>query len=117
MESLKKNNERLIYEDVIVRIGFSDDETKEPIPDPLDFNLRFYVQDRTEEFICSRQGGGTPINCSIEEGKVVCCIPKDTFHYCGNLILEDMDAVACSGFGDGDYESIGRWDTTIDYIE
>ena len=117
MKSLKKDNERLIYEDVICVVGFKDEDTGVKITNPTDFRLRFYVLGRTAEFICSRAGSAAPENCKIDgEGNIVCHIPKDTFPP-GRLVLEDMDAVPCDGFDDNDYESIGRYDTGIIYIE
>jgi hypothetical protein len=117
MKSLKKDNERLIYEDVICTASFKDEDTGEKIVNPTDFRLRFYVQGRTAEVICSRSGSGAPKNCKVDEGgKITCFLPKNTFSP-GRLIMEDMDAVPCDGFDDGDFETVGRYNTEIIFIE
>ena len=117
MKNIKKDNERLINEAVICVAWLEDDVTREKTNNPTDFHLRFYVEHRTEEVICSRDAGGTPENCTIDnEGNIICCLPKNTF-FPGRLLMEDMDAVACAGFQSGIYETIGRIDTEIIYIE
>jgi len=117
MKSIKKDNERLISEDVMCVVWLEDESTHEKAIDPADFHFRFYVEHRTEEVICSREKGGAPLNCSIDnEGNITCYLPKNTFQP-GRLLMEDMDTIACDGYEDGDFETIGRNDTEIIYIE
>jgi len=117
MKSIKKENERLTYEDVIYVTWFEDEAAGEKITNPPDFRLRFYVRNRTAEVICSRKGSGEPVNCKIDnEGNIYCFLPKNTFSH-GALWMEDMDAVPCPGFDDGDFETVGRNDTEIIYID
>ena len=114
MKKIKKDNERLINEDVICLIEVKD-EAGNIITNPTNFKFRFYVQNRNVEVICSR-GTGTAMNCKIENGCITCYLPKNTF-YAGHLLLDDMSLVACDGFDDGNFETIEPYYTGIDYIE
>lgn len=117
MEPIKKDNERLVNEDVIYKTWYTDEVTKEKIINPTDFRIRFFVPPYTREVICSRSGAGAPINCEISsEGDIFCFLPENTF-LPGRLHMEDIDVVDCSGFADGNYKTIEVYPTKLTYID
>jgi len=123
MKNLKKENERLVNEDIVIRYRFIDENTGDVIVDPTDFALRFYIKGRRKapdnsfnEVVCSKHGDAYPVNCEIDtNGYIYCFLPKNTF-YPGRLIIETLNAFPHTGFEDGDWEVIERGDTGVNYI-
>jgi len=122
MKSLKKENERFVSEDVVIKYWFVNEKTGAVITAPTDFKLVFFIQDKRKEIdmsysevVCERQGNGEPINCKIDaDGMIYCYLPQDTF-YPGRLILEFYSAVPSSGFANGSWDFVERYDTGVFY--
>ena len=86
------------------------------IINPTDFEIHFFVKNRTPEYVCSREGSSDPINCEIlTDGDIICMIPPDTFPT-GQLCYYSVAIKDWAGFPpDGKYKQDDAFNTGIIY--
>ena len=117
MTQVNSEFEILTSSSVAYELWFEEEDGSR-IANPVNFAIRFFVFNRTVEWICSIDGDGIMLNCEVQEdGTVLCLIPADQFP-AGRLMFEVNTTTAWDGFpNDNMFSQDNVFDTGYVYID